>query len=207
MKESAQAILPFGLSATPERVSRAAPNVRRACFLPLYARMPARPINHESASASTATKPAARRRGFTLFEVMIAATILVLIIATSLTVLQTGMRAVDTARNMTLAGQISQSALEVLRLQNWTQISALPVASDVNISEAISSGTSTTLDQTLSSVTSRFTCTRTVSETKTNMRLITITVSWRGNDGRAHSVSSQARYAKNGLNDYIYVSH
>ena len=150
---------------------------------------------------------AAAGRGFALFEVMVAATILVLIIATSLTVLQTGMRAVDTARNMTLAGQISQSALEVLRLQNWTQITALPGSSTVTISDAISSGTSTTLDATLNSVTSRFTCTRTVTAPKANMRLITITVSWRGNDGRAHSISSQARYAKNGLNDYIYVAH
>lgn len=150
---------------------------------------------------------ALHRQGFTLFEVMIAATILVLIISTSLTVLQTGMRAVDTARNMTLAGQISQSTLEVLRLQNWTQISALPATESVNISDAISSGNSTALDAALSSVTSRFTCTRTISETKTNMRLITVAVSWRGNDGRAHSLSSQARYAKNGLNDYIYISH
>ena len=148
-----------------------------------------------------------RRGGFTLFEVMIAATILVLIISTSLTVLQTGMRAVDTARNMTLAGQISQSTLEVLRLQNWTQISALPATETVNISDVISSGNSTALDAALSSVTSRFACTRTVSQTKTNMRLITVTVSWRGNDGRPHSLSSQARYSKNGLNDYIYVSH
>lgn len=148
-----------------------------------------------------------QRAGFALFEVMIAATILVLVISTSLTVLQTGMRAVDTARNMTLASQISQSALEVLRLQNWTQIGALPASANVNISDAISSGSSTELDATLSTVTSRFTCTRTVSEPKTNMRLITVTVSWRGNDGRAHTLLSQARYAKNGLNDYIYISH
>lgn len=164
--------------------------------------------NPLSATAGTPAQARARRRaGFTLFEVMIAATILVLIISTSLTVLQTGMRAVDTARNMTLAGQISQSALEVHRLQNWTQIAALPASSNVNISDAISSGNTTALDATLSSVTSRFTCSQTVTEFKTNMRLITVTVSWRGNDGRAHSLASQARYAKNGLNDYIYISH
>jgi type II secretory pathway pseudopilin PulG len=145
--------------------------------------------------------------GFTIFEVMMAASILVLVISTSLAVLQTGMRAVDTARNTTLASQICQSAIEVLRLQNWTQICALPASEAVNISSVISSGTGTTLDTTLSTFTSLFTCTRTVSASKTNMRVITITVSWNGNDGRAHSVSTQARYAKNGLNDYIYVSH
>src|SRR5438132_6149332 len=92
------------------------------------------------------------RRGFTIFEVMMSACILVLVIATSLTVLQTGMRAVDTARNMTLAGQITQSVLEVLRLQNWNQISALPSEATINISDAISSGNSSTLDTTLNSV-------------------------------------------------------
>src|SRR4051812_36537937 len=90
--------------------------------------------------ASTAARCAHRaRRGFTILEVMSAATILVLVIATSLTVLQRGMRAVDTARNMTLASQISQSELEVMRLQNWSQISALPAFASINISDAISS--------------------------------------------------------------------
>ncbi len=136
-----------------------------------------------------------------------AATILVLVIATSLTVLQSGMRAVDTARNMTLAGQIGQSELEVMRLKNWVQIEALPAFVNVNISDSISSGTSTTLDASLNQMTGRFACTRTVSDPKPNMRLITVAVSWRGNDGRPHAVSAQARYARNGLNDYIYVSH
>lgn len=167
-----------------------------------------------SAVVPTSTPPSrrrasspGRRRAFTILEVALSATILALVIATSLTVLQTGMRAVDTARNTTLAGQISQSVLEVLRLQNWTRISALPSFATVNIRDAISSGTSTTLDATLNTVMSRFTCTRTVSDPKTNMRLITVTVSWRGNDGRFHTVSSQARYARKGLNDYIYISH
>ena len=136
-----------------------------------------------------------------------SACILVLVIATAITVLQTGMRAVDTARNMTLAGQITQSVLEVMRLQNWNQISALPSQATIDISQAISSGNTSTLDTTLNNVMSRFTCTRTVSLIKANMVLITVTVSWHGNDGRAHSVSGQSRYAKNGINDYIYTSH
>jgi type II secretory pathway pseudopilin PulG len=147
------------------------------------------------------------RAAFTVFEVMVSATILALVISTSLVVLQTGMRAVDTARNTTLAGQISQSVLEVMRLQNWTQISALPAYSSVSVSDAITSGTSTALDAALNTVTYRFSCTRTVSTPKPNLRLITVTVSWRGIDGRPHSLTSQARYAKHGLNDYIYISH
>ena len=30
---------------------------------------------------------------------------------------------------------------------------------------------------------------------------------WVGVDGRTHSVSYQTRYAKNGLSDYLYVTH
>jgi hypothetical protein len=151
--------------------------------------------------------PPFRRAGFTILEVAAAATILALVISTSLTVLQRGMCAVDTARNMTLASQIAQSELEVLRLQNWPQIVALPATAVVNISDAISSGNVTALDATLNTMTSRFTCTRTVSDPKPNMRLITITATWHGNDARFHSVLAQTRYAKNGLNDYIYISH
>lgn len=147
------------------------------------------------------------RRGYTIFEVLLASSILVLVISTSLAVLQSGMRAVDTARNTTLACQIAQSAMEVLRLQNWAQISALPANETVSIPSVISSGGSTALDTTISSFTGLFTCTRTVTDPKPNMRVITVSVGWHGNDGRAHTISTQARYAKNGLNDYIYVSH
>lgn len=162
--------------------------------------------SHPCASART-VRLKSRIAAFTVFEVMVAATILVLVISTSLVVLQTGMRAVDTARNTTLAGQISQSVLEVLRLQNWAHISTLPAHAAVDIDEAISSGTSTVLDAALNAVTSRFSCIRTVSSPKSDLRLITVTVSWIGNDGRPHALTSQARYAKHGLNDYIYVSH
>jgi type II secretory pathway pseudopilin PulG len=148
-----------------------------------------------------------RPSAFTIVEVMMAVVILALVISTSLLVLQTGMRAVDTARNMTLASQISQSALEVLRLQNWTQVSALPAFATVDVNETISSGVITSLDTTLNGVASRFACTRTVSDPKPNMRVITVAVTWQGNDGRNHSISSQSRYAKYGLNDYFYVSH
>jgi hypothetical protein len=138
---------------------------------------------------------------------MMAATILALVIATSLTVLQSGVRAVDTARCMSVAGQIGQSELEVLRLRNWAQISALPVLATISISDTINSGTGTSLDAGLKQITDRFSCTRAVTDVKVDMRMITVVVSWQGNDGRPHTVVSQARYARNGLNDYMYVSH
>jgi type II secretory pathway pseudopilin PulG len=66
------------------------------------------------------TRPA-RSRGFTIAEVMVAATVMVLAISSSIIVLQQGLRAIDTARYTTLAGQILQSQMEKLRLLTWTQ--------------------------------------------------------------------------------------
>ena len=145
--------------------------------------------------------------GFTIVEVMIAAIIMVLGITTSLTTLTFGMRAIDTARNSTLAAQIMQSEMENIRLLNWAQLTALPASETVNISSIISSGSSTTLDATLNNIISKFTCTRTITTPKSNMREITLTVSKNGQDGRAHSNRYITRYCKDGLYDFYYTAH
>lgn len=158
---------------------------------------------------------AANARGFSILEVMLGATIMVLGIVTSITALQYGMRSVDTARNMTLAAQIMQSEVEILRLQNWSQISALPASANVDPSTMITTGTATPLDALLTNIAARFTCTREVSNVsgKTdpaglpNMKQIALTVRWTGLDGRPHSLRFETRYAKNGLSDYFYVAH
>lgn len=137
------------------------------------------------------------------------ASVMIFAIASCLTALQFGMRAVDTARNLTLAGQIMQSEVEILRLQNWSQIAALPASDTIDPSTTISSGTATSLDTLLNTVATRFTCTRTVADVagRPNMKEITLTVTWRGIDYRQHSVSYILRYAKNGISDYFYTSH
>ena len=138
-----------------------------------------------------------------------AAIVMALGITTSITTLQYGLQAVDTARNMTLAGQIMQSEMEILRLQNWTQISALAASATVDPSTTISSGTTSSLDLALNTIASRFTCTRTVADIsgRADIKLITLTTVWTGVDGRRHTLSYPTRYAKNGLSDYFYVTH
>ncbi len=140
---------------------------------------------------------------------MMAAIVMVLGIVTSLTTLQFGMRSVDTARSMTLASQIMQSEMEILRLQNWAQISALAASATVDPATTISSSSGSTLDTHLAAIATRFTCVRTVAEIsgRADIKLITLTVTWTGVDGRVHSLTYQTRYAKNGLSDYLYVSH
>lgn len=176
--------------------------------------------HHALSPAPAAPRPrraqaAAGSRGFSILEVMLGATIMVLGIVTSITALQYGMRSVDTARNMTLAAQIMQSEVEILRLQNWSQIAALPASATVDPSTMITTGSSTPLDATLTAIAARFTCIREVSNVsgktdlsgQPNMKLITLIVSWTALDGRPHALRFQTRYAKNGLSDYFYVAH
>ena len=159
--------------------------------------------------------PAARprlpsaRAGFTIIEVMLAALVMALGIATALTALQYGLRATDTARNMTLAGQIMQSEIEILRLQNWSQIAALPASATVDPSTTITTGYGSSLDSTLSTIANRFQVTRTVEDMsgRADIKLINLYVSWTGVDGRSHQLTYQTRYARNGLADYFYVAH
>jgi type II secretory pathway pseudopilin PulG len=180
------------------------------------------PASNHSTPSSSAGHPLATRkriRAFTLIEVAVSTVILALCIATSITTLQFGIRSVDTARNMTLASQIMQSQMEILRLQNWSQIVALqqvqidagfpttPIT--VEAEEWIGTGTATPLDDTLTELAENFNCTRLVTDIsgRSDIKLITLNVAWNGVDGRAHSLSYQTRYAKNGLSDYFYVAH
>lgn len=169
-------------------------------------------------SLSCPPRPARRSRlaGMSIPEVMMATFVLALGIATSLTALQYGMRQVDTARNMTLAGQIMQSEIEILRLHNWAQIGTLQTAqaspttaTRIDPSDTITAGTSTSLDATLTTIANKFDCFRLIEDItgKTDMKKITLTVSWTGIDGREHNLRFQTRYARNGLSDYFYVAH
>jgi len=138
---------------------------------------------------------------------MVAAIILVLGITTSLTTLVYGMRSIDTARNITLAAQIMQSEMENIRLLNWSQLTALATSETVDISSVISSGSSSALDAKLNNIISKFTCTRTITTPKADMREITLVVSWNGQDGRSHRNSYVTRYCKDGLYDFYYTAH
>lgn len=153
------------------------------------------------------SRPRPRQGGFTIFEVMMSSIIMVLGITTSLTTITYGMRAVDTARNTTLAAQIMQSEMENIRLLNWAQLTALPASETVDIASIVSSGTSSALDATLNTIIGKFTCVRTITTPKTDMREVTLAISWNGQDGRSHSNSYVTRYCKNGLYDFYYTAH
>ena len=149
---------------------------------------------------STARRFTARcRRGFTIAEVMIAAGVMALAITTAITTMQRAFLALDSARNITLAGQIMQSELEKMRLKDWATIAGYPSAE-----------TTLTIDTVFTSnaaIGNRFTLTRTVADAHTDMKEITLTVTWRGYDARSNSRSYKTYYGRNGLYDFFYNSY
>jgi len=135
-------------------------------------------------------------RGFTILEVMMASIVMAFAITTSITTLQRGFLALDTARNTTLAGQIMQSELERMRLKDWTVVNAYEAGP-----------TTLTLDTIYTSnaaIRDRFVLTRSASDVHTDMKKITFSISWRSSDGRDLNRTYSAYYGKNGLYDFFY---
>jgi len=128
-----------------------------------------------------------------------AASILVFAIATSIVALQAGFKTLDVARGTTLASQIAQSEIERVRLMSWADVSALPASAAVDISSIF------TTDPALAA---RFSVERVVQDVAGMnglMREITLHVTWKSYDGRAHTRSFITRYSRNGLYDYYYT--
>lgn len=158
-----------------------------------------------------------KRSGFTIVEVAIAGTVMALAISSCLIVLQHGLRALDTARYTTLAGQILQSQMEKLRLLSWEQLThtATPPA----ISYGAMNFTSFPADVATvpTSEMNRFTangqaarCSQLIAPAETNgttMMKITLTANWTGMDGRPHSLSYITYYGQYGLSDFFYTTH
>jgi Tfp pilus assembly protein PilV len=145
-----------------------------------------------------------RRSGLTIIEVAIAATVMALVLATSITAMQYAFRSLDTARNITIAGQIMQSEFEKLRLKPWTGTDGI---------SSLATNPSLTIDTVFTSkpfISNRFSLARTVTAittgTSAGMKAITLTCSWKTYSGRQISRSYVCYYGQNGLYDYFFNS-
>ena len=145
--------------------------------------------------------PALRRslrqdRGFTILEVMMAAIVMAYAITTSITTMQRGFATLDTARNLTLAGQIMVGEMEKIRMLSWDAVSAYPASDTVTIDSSFTSN---------SRIGNRFTLTRAVETAgSADMLKITLSISWKNFDGRTISRSYMTYYAHYGIHDYLY---
>ncbi len=133
------------------------------------------------------------RRGFTIVEVMVAAAVLALGIASMITVSQRGLQALDNARNLTAASQLMQSEMERVRLMSWTQLQTLQDSGEAKVP--------------LEGAAGRYACSREIRDIRSGMKEITLTATWKGYDGRPHTAKLITRYGRTGLNDYFYTAH
>lgn len=170
--------------------------------------MPVLPTAKSSPRSPRATSVLRRapQGGFTIMEVLMATFVMALTISTSVTTLQVGYRSIDTARNMTLAGQILQSMIEDIRLKQWTEINAMAASTTGPISTFDTTGSFSGFSATATKMLSRFTFNRAVSDMtgQTGIKKIILTATWTGIDGRSTSVKYTTYYAQSGLYDYYY---
>lgn len=157
-------------------------------------------------------RPARRRprnAGFTIFELSMAVMIMAFSLTTSITVLQAGFRALDTARNTTIASQLLQSVLEDLRMLPWnasspaSSITSLQGTRNGETGNVTLGSSFTNDDAAATAMVNRFTLTRSITDVNSNVKQIALTAQWTGIDGRAHTLTYTSYYGKNGLHDYL----
>ncbi|MBI5382380.1 MAG: hypothetical protein HZA31_10815 [Opitutae bacterium] len=136
--------------------------------------------------------------GFTLVEAAVAAAVMVLVLTSSLAVLQRGFQSLDNARNITLVSQIMQSEMERLRLQSWDTVNNYGANDTLNLDSSFANSTAVSQR--------RISLTREKTSVHTDMLQIKFTVTWNSYDGRPYSRSYLTYYGRNGLYDYFYNS-
>lgn len=123
-----------------------------------------------------------------------AVMVMALVLASAFAVFRRNVHVVETARNVTIAGQIMQTELERLRMKDWATVGALTDGS-VAIDSAFTSNPV---------IGNRFSMNRTVTSPKADMLQIVLAVSWQASLGQVHTRSYTIRYARYGMYDYFY---
>ena len=134
------------------------------------------------------------RRAFSLAEVMVASTVLVLGVSGALVTLQRSLTSIAQARQLDAASQLMQTELERLRLLNWNQLQSLQDSGRTAVATPVGGDFA------------RFTCERQIRDLREGMKEITLVAFWGGLDGRAHTARLVTRYSRSGLNDYFYTT-
>lgn len=136
-----------------------------------------------------------KEAGFTLVEVIISIFIFGLVIASCLISLGKGYELVDASRQHTLASQILQSELELLRTLPWDTFK------DQTNAQLTTKFRSEIASQFGSGV---FTGNVSKADDATgSLTLVTVTVTWTGFRGRTYNMSYYTYFAEGGINDYF----
>jgi len=125
---------------------------------------------------------------FTLVEVMMASVVMLAGVVGMIQVIASGSEMLDVSRKQTIATQIMHGEIDKIRLNSWTEVTALP-----------SSATTIAINSSFQNISQGFTCTRAITAVKTDLKRVTFTVTWKGVTGRSYSRSSSTYLGKNGL--------
>ena len=134
---------------------------------------------------------------FTLVEVMVAAAVIVMTVVGMIQVIVSGSEMLDVSRKQTIAIQIIHGQLDHIRLNNWTQVSALGSSTTVAVDGGDQSGF--VFGSNLPTISKSFRCTRTITDVRTDLKQVTFTVTWTGSTGRTYSRKGSTYVGKNGL--------
>jgi Tfp pilus assembly protein PilV len=141
--------------------------------------------------------PTRSATGFTLIEVMMAATVLVVGFIGLIQAVTVSSAMMDAARRQTLAAQIMNHEIEKLRFNSWTQIQALASTSSTLINSTNNPGNPFLASIAASGATYYLTRTLTSPDPATNLREVNFTVTW--------VVTTSRRDASNNLLTFTYT--
>ena len=149
---------------------------------------------------------APRQHAFTLIEVMLAATVMLVGIVGMMHVVTSGAEMLDAARRQTIATQIMHGEIEKLRVTDWAKVTAgMPPypSQQTQHGYAAKSAARVVLwtESTEGDSSDVFKFSRTVAYTSADQTQVAVSynVNWNGNSGRAYSRSTSTYVGKNGL--------
>lgn len=145
--------------------------------------------------------------GITVVEVLIASTLLAFVVLGSLAAISHSLNLAHHARLVTISSQVLQSAVEDLRLRNFTTIAAYAAQPQpVNLtgtisSEMLASSFTATSGMTLHA---SFGTVRASGAGQLGLVAVEFTVTWT-EQGAVFRRSARTLFGEKGLSDYIYV--
>lgn len=136
-----------------------------------------------------------KKRGYSLVELMIGATLLTVVLAGTFSALGQALFLSEKVQHSNFVTELLQSELNEVNNYNWDRIITLPASESFDPAKYFS-------DIPLKN----YTCTRTVVNhpTYSNMKEIRLTVTWDDMRGKSYSRELVSYYAKGGMNDYNY---
>lgn len=141
----------------------------------------------------------------TITEVLIAAVLLAFVIMTSLTALSQAYGFTRHARMVTLAGQIAQSAMEDLRLRNYSDLKTYAAQTQpVSLSALLTSERFASNFTQGFAITAQFTTLAASTSTQLGKISVTLNVTW-AEQGTNFTRNLTTYFGEKGLSDYYYV--